>query len=158
MRKLSPFYSFTHCKKRFSTIIAFFPAKEMTLDISFKHTTHFSNNSFLSPTSVLWHWQVTFSEMMVLALISTACISNIICSLQAMLIYARISNAMEAEDVWPAVDFYPYSVNHCGMLAAHINQSLDSRIPAESTDLRLNCCICNCILRCAFCCNVFQCR
>lgn len=37
-------------------------------------------------------------DMMVLALISTACISNVIYSLQAMLIYARISNAMEAED------------------------------------------------------------
>lgn len=35
---------------------------------------------------------------MVLALISTACISNVIYSLQAMLIYARISNPMEAED------------------------------------------------------------
>lgn len=35
---------------------------------------------------------------MVLALISTACISNVIGSLQAMLIYARISNAMKAED------------------------------------------------------------
>lgn len=31
--------------------------------------------------------------MMVLALISTACISNVIYSLQAMLIYVRISNA-----------------------------------------------------------------
>lgn len=31
---------------------------------------------------------------MVLALISTACISNVIYSLQAMLIYARTSNAM----------------------------------------------------------------
>ena len=35
---------------------------------------------------------------MVLALISTACISNVIYSLQAMLIYARTSNAMGAED------------------------------------------------------------
>lgn len=34
---------------------------------------------------------------MVLALISTACISNLIYSLQALLIYARISNAVEAE-------------------------------------------------------------
>lgn len=37
------------------------------------------------------------TDVMVLALISTACISNIIYSLQALLIYARISNAMEAE-------------------------------------------------------------
>lgn len=36
---------------------------------------------------------------MVLALISTACISNVIYSLQAMLIYARISNAVGAEDL-----------------------------------------------------------
>lgn len=38
-------------------------------------------------------------DMMVLALISTACISNVIYSLQAMLIYARISNAIDAEDI-----------------------------------------------------------
>lgn len=37
------------------------------------------------------------TDVMVLALISTACISKIIYSLQALLIYARISNAMEAE-------------------------------------------------------------
>lgn len=38
---------------------------------------------------------------MVLALISTACISNVVYSLQALLIYARISNAMEAASAGP---------------------------------------------------------
>ncbi len=46
--------------------------------------------------------------MMVLALISTACISNVIYSLQAMLIYARISNAMEAED-WTLLECFSTS-------------------------------------------------
>lgn len=44
-------------------------------------------------------WRHFWGDMMVLALISTACISNFIYSLQAMLIYARISNAMETEDL-----------------------------------------------------------
>lgn len=61
--------------------------------------------------------------MMVLALISTACISNIICSLQAMLIYARISNAMEAK-------FWIFTLTP---LAAYIDQSLNSRMPVELT-------------------------
>lgn len=119
--------------------------------ITFKHTTKFSNDSFLFPTSVLGHWQVTFSDMMVLALISTACISNIICSLQAMLIYARISNAMEAEDVWPVLDFYPYSA-----CCLHWPKSKFQDACWINSDLRLNCCVCNCILSRDFCCNIFQ--
>lgn len=143
---------------KFSTIIAFFPAREMDFTgllhrnfalITFKHTTKFSNDSFLSPTSVLGHWQVTFSDMMVLALISTACISNIICSLQAMLIYARISNAMEAEDVWPVLDFY-------SACCLHRPKSKFQDACWINSDLRLNCCVCNCILRQDFCCNIFQ--
>lgn len=43
-------------------------------------------------------WMEDISDVMVLALISTACISNVICSLQAMLIYVRISIAVEAKD------------------------------------------------------------
>lgn len=69
----------------------------------FQNPTNPSYGFFLSPTSVLGEWQGIFSDMMVLALISTACISNVICSLQAMLIYARISNAMEAEELRPDV-------------------------------------------------------
>lgn len=44
-------------------------------------------------------------DLMVLALISTACISGDICSLQAMLIDARTSNAMEAvnRSLWKRV-------------------------------------------------------
>ena len=43
---------------------------------------------------------------MVLALISTACISNVINSLQAMLIYARISNAVGAEDLTMPPEYF----------------------------------------------------
>lgn len=70
-----------------------------------------SHDYFPPLTSVFGRGQAVFSDMMVLALISTACISNVPCSLQAMLIYARISNAMDDEDLTPAVDLNPhYSV------------------------------------------------
>lgn len=51
--------------------------------------------------------------MMFLALISTACISNVIYSLQAMLIYARIINAMDGEAII-LFKFFSMFFSFCG--------------------------------------------
>lgn len=68
----------------------------------FLTVSYIQSNTFIfqNHTSELKAWteEILCGDLMVLALISTACISNVIYSLQAMLIYARISNSKEAED------------------------------------------------------------
>lgn len=74
-----------------------------------------------------------FSDMMVLALISTACTSNVTCSLQAMLIYARISNTMEAEDLcllW-IVTLTLLITDECLLLTSI--RSMNSRMSVDAT-------------------------
>lgn len=57
--------------------------------------------------------EIFCDEMMFLALISTACISNVIYSLQAMLIYARITNAMDGEAII-LFKYFSVFVSFCG--------------------------------------------
>ena len=53
------------------------------------------------------------TDLMILALISIACISDVIYSLQAMLIYARISNAMGPQDSTTSSVLAGHSFDQC---------------------------------------------
>lgn len=55
-----------------------------------------------------------------------------------MLIYARISNAMEDKDLRPVVDAYPHSVYHFRMLAVYVNQLIKFQMSIDPTPHLIN--------------------